>query len=51
MQKAHILIPKNNVTEPKVGYSNNQLNCLQVKSQFQVVGKHDFGSLNCPLAC
>jgi len=29
-QKPHILIPKNNVTEPKarrLGYSNNQLNC------------------------
>jgi len=40
--KTHTLIPKNVVTEPKVGYSNNQQFqsfknklIMQVKSQFQ----------------
>jgi len=34
-RKTHILIPKNDVTEPKASNSNNQLNCKQFKSQFQ----------------
>jgi len=41
-QKSHTLIPKNDVTEPKVGCSNNQLNCYQVKSQFQTFKNHGF---------
>jgi len=45
-RKMHILIPKNVITESKVGYSNNQLkSCCQVKGQFQAFGNHGFGSL------
>jgi len=32
--KIHSSVPKNDVIEPKLGYSNNQLNCKQVTSQF-----------------
>jgi len=38
-------IPKNDITEPKavrLGYSNNQLNCKRVESQFQAFGNHVF---------
>jgi len=35
-KKNRPLIPKNDVTEPKARYSNNQLkSCLQVKGQLQ----------------
>jgi len=41
----HNLIPKNDVTEPKARYSNNQLHCKQIKSQFQALANHSFRKL------
>jgi len=41
-KKTHTLILKNDVTEPRLGYSNNQLYCFQIKRQFQAFENHGF---------